>query len=178
MDNGISAVQGVTGFVAREGIGSDSARNSYNIKAEALDSTDTVALSVSGLPTDRFTFVGFAPHKRAARITWLRPLASVNHTQVLYESPHRILDCLSDIVEVFGTDREICVARELTKRFETVMRYVLALELLASQAGLQGMVVLEQSRASQSSARSDYTVDWCELTSKKICSTSCGCENA
>ena len=80
------------------------------------------ALSVSGLPTDRFTFVGFAPHKRAARITWLRPLASVNHTQVLYESPHRILDCLSDIVEVFGTDREICVARELTKRFETVIQ--------------------------------------------------------
>lgn len=82
----------------------------------------TAALSVCGLPTDRFQFVGFAPHKQAARKAWLQPLESLAETQVLYESPHRILDCLDDIVAVFGAEREICLARELTKRFETVLQ--------------------------------------------------------
>ena len=82
----------------------------------------TAALSVCGLPTDRFQFVGFAPHKQTARKAWLHELESLAHTQVLYESPHRILDCLDDIVTVMGAEREICVARELTKRFETVLQ--------------------------------------------------------
>jgi len=81
----------------------------------------TAALCISGLPTDRFQFVGFAPHKRAARKLWLQPLANLSSTQVLYESPHRIVDCLEDICEMFGMERELCVARELTKRFETVL---------------------------------------------------------
>ena len=81
----------------------------------------TAALSVSGLATERFQFLGYAPHKRAARLAWLRPLESAGHTQVIYESPHRIVECLSDIVEVFGEAREMCLARELTKRFETVL---------------------------------------------------------
>ena len=80
------------------------------------------ALSVCGLPTDRFQYVGFAPARRAARKLWLQPLAQLTHTQVLYESPHRIVDCLEDIVDVFGASRELCLARELTKRFETIMR--------------------------------------------------------
>ncbi len=78
------------------------------------------ALSVSGLPTDKFQFVGFAPHKRVARRTFFKSLAELDHTVVLYESPHRIVDCLADINEVFGDEHEICVARELTKKFETV----------------------------------------------------------
>ncbi len=81
----------------------------------------TAALSVSGLPTDRFQFVGFAPHKRSARIAWLQPLEMLEHTQVLYESPHRIVDCLHDIVEVYGPERELSVGRELTKKFETLL---------------------------------------------------------
>lgn len=81
----------------------------------------TAALSVCGLPTDRFQFVGFAPHKAAARKAWLRPLENLAHTQVLYESPHRIVECLHDIVEVYGEQRELCLARELTKRFETLL---------------------------------------------------------
>ena len=80
------------------------------------------ALSVCGLPTDRFQYVGFAPARRSARKVWLQPLAKLTHTQVLYESPHRILDCLEDIVEVYGASREMCLARELTKRFETIVR--------------------------------------------------------
>lgn len=81
----------------------------------------TAALSVCGLPTDRFQFVGFAPHKSTARKAWLQSLESLAHTQVLYESPHRIVECLQDIVEVYGGQRELCIARELTKRFETVL---------------------------------------------------------
>ncbi len=94
----------------------------------------TAALSVSGLPTDRFQFVGFAPHKRAARIAWLQALEALSHTQVLYETPHRIVECLSDIVEVFGALRELSVARELTKRFETVL-YGSAADVLATVVG-------------------------------------------
>ncbi|MFK8079226.1 MAG: 16S rRNA (cytidine(1402)-2'-O)-methyltransferase [Granulosicoccus sp.] len=82
----------------------------------------TAALCVSGLPTDRFQFVGFSPHKRGARKAWLQPLASLMHTVVLYESPHRIVDCLEDIRSVFGEERQLCIARELTKRFETVLQ--------------------------------------------------------
>jgi 16S rRNA (cytidine1402-2'-O)-methyltransferase len=81
----------------------------------------TAALSVSGLPTDRFQFVGFPPAKSGARQNWLVPLASVPHTLVIYESPHRIVDSLADLVSVFGDDRVLTVARELTKRFETLM---------------------------------------------------------
>ncbi|MFK8080844.1 MAG: 16S rRNA (cytidine(1402)-2'-O)-methyltransferase [Granulosicoccus sp.] len=81
----------------------------------------TAALCVSGVPTDRFQFVGFSPHKRGARKAWMQPLANLPHTLVLYESPHRIVECLQDICEVFGSERELCVARELTKRFETVV---------------------------------------------------------
>lgn len=81
----------------------------------------TAALSVSGLPTDRFEFAGFPPARPAARRTWLAPLAARPHTLVLYESPHRIADSLGDIVEVFGADRPVALARELTKRFETVL---------------------------------------------------------
>jgi len=81
----------------------------------------TAALSVSGLPTDRFQFVGFPPARSSARQSWMRPLATLPHTVVIYESPHRILDSLQNIAEVFGADRPMTLARELTKRFETLI---------------------------------------------------------
>jgi len=81
----------------------------------------TAALSVSGLPTDRFQFVGFAPSKSVARQKWFQPLAQLPHTIVIYESPHRILDSLNDIAAVFGDSRPMTLARELTKRFETLL---------------------------------------------------------
>ena len=81
----------------------------------------TAALSVSGLPTDRFQFVGFPPAKSAARQKWFEPLSQLPHTLVVYESPHRIVDTLEDLVIVVGRDRLITVARELTKRFETLL---------------------------------------------------------
>jgi 16S rRNA (cytidine1402-2'-O)-methyltransferase len=78
------------------------------------------ALSVAGLPSDRFVFEGFLPPKSAARRAALALLREESRTLVFYESPHRILESLADMVEVFGPAREAVLARELTKQFETV----------------------------------------------------------
>jgi len=78
----------------------------------------TAALSAAGLPTDRFCFEGFAPSKRAARRKWLDELADEARTIVLYESVHRISDCLADLEEIFGADRNAFIGRELTKLHE------------------------------------------------------------
>jgi len=77
-------------------------------------------LSVSGLATDRFSFYGFLPAKSSGRKQQLEQLAKVTHTQVFYESPHRIVAMVNDIVSVIGPDRQLVLARELTKTFETV----------------------------------------------------------
>jgi 16S rRNA (cytidine1402-2'-O)-methyltransferase len=79
------------------------------------------ALSVAGLPSDRFVFEGFLPAKAAARRERLSQLASETRTLVLYESSHRIADALDDLVAVFGGGRRAVLARELTKLFETVL---------------------------------------------------------
>lgn len=78
------------------------------------------ALSVAGLPTDRFVFEGFLPAKSVGRRTRLQALIEEPRTLVLYESSHRIQDCLADLVELFGAHREAVIARELTKAFEQV----------------------------------------------------------
>lgn len=80
----------------------------------------TTALSISGFPTDEFVFVGFLPHKKG-RQTKLKGLAQENRTIVLYESPYRIKKLLSELLEFCG-DREVVVARELTKKFEEIYR--------------------------------------------------------
>ncbi|HKK55050.1 MAG TPA: 16S rRNA (cytidine(1402)-2'-O)-methyltransferase [Marinobacter sp.] len=77
------------------------------------------ALCAAGLPTDRFAFEGFLPAKKGARAAKLERLAEVVPTVVCYESPHRILDAVADIVATMGPGREIVIARELTKSFET-----------------------------------------------------------
>jgi 16S rRNA (cytidine1402-2'-O)-methyltransferase len=78
----------------------------------------TAALSVSGLPTDRFCFEGFLPAKRAARRGRLAELAGEARTVVYFESVHRIGECLADMIEVFGDGRPAFIARELTKLHE------------------------------------------------------------
>jgi 16S rRNA (cytidine1402-2'-O)-methyltransferase len=85
----------------------------------------TAALSAAGLPTDRFCFEGFAPTKRRARRDWLQRLSQEPRTLVLYESVHRIQDCLDDLVEVFGVDRGAFMGRELTKLHEQCVRATL-----------------------------------------------------
>ncbi len=79
------------------------------------------ALSVAGLPSDRFLFEGFLPSKQAARQQRLQALAAVTVTLVIYESSHRICASLRDMVGCLGGSREATVARELTKTFETIL---------------------------------------------------------
>jgi 16S rRNA (cytidine1402-2'-O)-methyltransferase len=79
------------------------------------------ALSVAGLPTDRFVFAGFLPVKQAARRQRLQGLVTESATLVFYESSHRIADCLADMAACLGGEREATLARELTKTFETVL---------------------------------------------------------
>ena len=82
----------------------------------------TTALSVAGLPTDRFVFEGFLPSKAAARMKRLKTLCRETRTLVFYESSHRIKASIEAMGEVFGGQRLAAVCRELTKRFETVLR--------------------------------------------------------
>ncbi|MDC0664089.1 16S rRNA (cytidine(1402)-2'-O)-methyltransferase [Marinobacter sp. SS21] len=77
------------------------------------------ALSAAGLPTDRFLFAGFVPAKSGARRAALQALAQETATLVFYESPHRIRDMIADIAGEMGDNREVVIARELTKTFET-----------------------------------------------------------
>jgi len=79
------------------------------------------ALVGSGFPCDRFCFEGFLPHKKG-RQSKLQELAIEERTIVLYESPHRLVKCLEQLVEFFGADRKVCVAREITKMFEEFVR--------------------------------------------------------
>ena len=82
----------------------------------------TAALSVSGLGTDRFVFEGFLPARAAARRSRLQALSSETRTQVFFESPRRICNTIDDMVSIFGPERPLALCRELTKRFETVLR--------------------------------------------------------
>jgi 16S rRNA (cytidine1402-2'-O)-methyltransferase len=107
------------------------------------------ALVVSGLPTDRFVFEGFLPHKKG-RMTRLKQLSAEQRTIVLYESPHRIIKTLGELLEQMG-DRDVAVARELTKKFEEVQRGKLS-EVLARMSKRQArgeyVIVLSGARAS------------------------------
>ncbi len=79
------------------------------------------ALSASGLPTDKFCFEGFLPAKAHARQTALQALLHETRTLVFYEAPHRILETLQDMWQIFGAQRRCVFARELTKHFETIL---------------------------------------------------------
>lgn len=79
----------------------------------------TAALSIAGVPTDEFTFLGFLPHKKG-RQTLFKEITEAKRTMVFYESPHRIEKALASLNEVLASDRKVVVLRELTKMFESV----------------------------------------------------------
>ncbi|WP_343595914.1 16S rRNA (cytidine(1402)-2'-O)-methyltransferase [Acinetobacter sp.] len=87
------------------------------------------ALSAVGLPSDRFSFEGFLPSKSSQRLAQLEKLKDEMQTLIFYEAPHRILDCVKDMLQVFGADRPVGFAREITKTFETIKKMTLG-ELL------------------------------------------------
>ena len=80
------------------------------------------ALSASGLPTNKFIFEGYLPSKNEARKTRLKELKNESRTLVFYEAPHRIVESVNIMHEIFGGDRRVTIARELTKQFEQIVR--------------------------------------------------------
>ena len=116
------------------------------------------ALSASGLSAPHFLFYGFLPNKSAARCSALQALIEHPYTLVFYEAPHRILECTEDLHKVFGDEREIVFAREITKLFESIHRCKLgvAMEWLNSDPNNQrGEFVLLVSGAPERAAGLD-----------------------
>src|SRR5699024_5540803 len=129
----------------------------FRITAAAIDagigltiapgaSAVTAGLAVSGLATDRFTFAGFLPRKQSERVRVVDRLRTEEWTTVLFESPHRIAGTVAELAAALGEHRRAAVGRELTKKFEEVLRGTLGelAEQLAqrAQTGLKGEFVL------------------------------------
>jgi 16S rRNA (cytidine1402-2'-O)-methyltransferase len=93
-------------------------------------SAPTMALALSGLATDRFTFEGFLSRSAGARQSHLESLRFEERTMIFFEAPHRITECLTDALEIFGGDRRVAICREMTKTYEETVRGTLS-ELLA-----------------------------------------------
>lgn len=103
----------------------------------------TTALAISGLPSDKFLFHGFLPAAKIARKEALTQYHDLPATLVFYESPGRLTDCLVDMQDVFGTDRQAAVCRELTKKFEEVIKGSLG-DILANVSArtIKGEIVI------------------------------------
>jgi 16S rRNA (cytidine1402-2'-O)-methyltransferase len=117
------------------------------------------ALSVSGLPTDRFRFEGFLPARSMARRNRLKALADVSETLILYESVHRIADVLADIEAVIGGERPIALSREMTKLYETIYRGTVAQvreQLAADPGGGKGEFTLVVAGAPEREAATPH----------------------
>jgi 16S rRNA (cytidine1402-2'-O)-methyltransferase len=102
----------------------------------------TTALAVSGLPSERFCFEGFAPRKHSARASWLATLLTEPRTCVFFESPRRLAACLRDAVEALGPERRAVVCRELTKTHEEIVRGSLAALATWAEAGVLGEITV------------------------------------
>jgi 16S rRNA (cytidine1402-2'-O)-methyltransferase len=94
----------------------------YTVSAIPGPTAAIMALTISGLPTDRFVFEGFVPRKGRDRATRMAEIAAEPRTSVIYEAPHRALRTLADLRDACGDGRLVVVARELTKLYETVVR--------------------------------------------------------
>jgi len=95
--------------------------SNFNVVPVPGPSAPIAALAVSGLPTDSFLYLGYLPHKTSERHKRLQEINSQSHTLIFLESPHRIVESLEDILSILG-NRQICVAREMTKMFEEYWR--------------------------------------------------------
>lgn len=103
------------------------------------------ALSAVGLPSDRFSFEGFLPSRQSQRLLNLEKLKDESQTLIFYEAPHRILECVKDMASIFGADRPVGFAREITKTFETIKKMTLGelVEFIANDHNQQkGEIVL------------------------------------
>jgi 16S rRNA (cytidine1402-2'-O)-methyltransferase len=96
--------------------------NNIKIKVLPGPSAVTTALLLSGLPTDRFCFEGFAPRTSAARVNWFSELVEQPRTIIYFEAPHRITESLQDAITAFGADRQAVICREMSKQYEEIIR--------------------------------------------------------
>lgn len=129
--------------LAREAI-----KAGHSVMAAPGASAVLAALTVAGLPSDRFCFLGFPPSQRSARLRFLQEAATVPATLVLYESPKRIQELLGDMVKEWGPTREGAICRELTKKHEEVIRGDLGyLHDTVSTREMRGEIVLVVDRA-------------------------------
>ena len=113
----------------------------------------TMAVALSGLPTDRFTFEGFPPRASGARISTFEKLRHEARTMVFFEAPHRLGDSLGDAISVFGAERRGAICREMTKRYEETIRGTLAqLSSWADANEVLGEITLVIAGASEDSA--------------------------
>ena len=111
------------------------------------------ALSVAGLPSDKFYFYGFLPAKTAGRQSELTKIKDLTATLIFYEAPHRIVECIDDMITVLGDNRQVTFCRELTKTFETIYPSTLGelKQFVASDANQQkGEMVLVVAGANDS----------------------------
>ncbi|MGF6823171.1 16S rRNA (cytidine1402-2'-O)-methyltransferase [Microbacterium sp. ZKA21] len=131
----------------------------YGVVAAAVDAGVTVtaipgpsavlmALAISGLPTDRFTFEGFLPRKPGERRSTMVALAAEPRTMVFFESPSRLAASLADMGAAFGSDRRIAVCRELTKLYEEVRRGTASELVDWAEQGVKGEIVVVVEGAS------------------------------
>src|ERR1700723_3322183 len=113
------------------------------------------ALVASGLPTDSFRFSGFLPAKRGERRAALEAIRTSPRTQVFYEAPHRIIEALSDVVEVLGNARHVVIAREVTKLHEEFLRGRAGdiLETLKARDAVKGEITLLIGKAEEADSR-------------------------
>ena len=111
------------------------------------------ALSVAGLPSDKFYFYGFLPAKTAGRQSELTKIKDLTATLIFYEAPHRIVECIDDMITVLGDNRQVTFCREITKTFETIYPSTLGelKQFVASDANQQkGEMVLVVAGANDS----------------------------
>jgi 16S rRNA (cytidine1402-2'-O)-methyltransferase len=106
----------------------------FDVRPVPGPSAPLTALTVSGLPTDSFLYLGYLPHKAGERRKFVGQIANLSYTLIFLESPYRVVDALADLLAELG-DRRICVAREMTKMFEEYWRGTIsgALEYFGAQ---------------------------------------------
>lgn len=122
---------------------------SRNVKVSVIPGPSAVlaALAISGLPVDRFSFEGFLPRKSGERKALCETLLHEQRTMVFFEAPHRLVESLLDLAEVFGESRHAVICRELTKTYEEVVRGTFAELVLWSNREILGEITLVISGA-------------------------------
>ena len=149
-----------TPLIADPGYKLVKAANSKSIKVSPIPGPCALiaAISASGLPSDRFIFEGFLPSKSNARITKIKNISEDPRTIIFYETPHRILEALKDMIKIIGPLRQIVFARELTKTYETFISGSLesVLEIIEKDLNQQkGEIVIVLAGADSLEKRSE-----------------------